>query len=725
MPADQTFSNEPAPAESHHGETAQQFDSTPPSEQWNTQPPPQEPPLTPTTTAPDQPAAEPPPKRSWLLPILGLVFMLAVIGIVPWMIIKLIHKTPTEHVAKDKTEPTNNSDQNKPNDRPKTPEEALRLWSEIEAHQRAFPRGYEKRAQLLRDYIASFPDTPQAAIAQKRLDEIAPWLKSKADQLFEKTMADIYTALTKREYAAALKLAQDAANNAELKDQKPWLELAANAASRLKNFWDALPAAINATKGRAVTLQGISGVIAGATAERVQLELRLGASSSLMEIPLQRLSPQEIADLARAAQPRYDAETRQNYAWFYFAGGMERESSIMFDLAEKAGADIAAGRVLAAMLAKGVEEYAAERELLQLRAALENRQWKHGAELFEQLRQRHSETKTLQAAAEELAAIEGLLAFEVEVLQAAVGAALRSLAGHTAAALAVACSLDGKTAVSVSADGTAKIWDLRAGRLLHTLHGHNGEVRAVAVSPTADYAITGGADRTVRFWNLATGETMAVYAEHTAEINAVAFSHDGNRIASTGADRIIKVLRPPLGVEIRGVKISGETPMRSLALNRDGRFAAAGGDDRNVRQWDLTTGKERRKLQGHTAAVTCIALTADGNIAFSGSEDGTVKQWDFNASTSLRTWRAHEGKVAAIALSADGRFVATAGADGVAKIWEAATGRELRALRGHHGAVLGVALTGDSRFAVTAGEDATVKVWKLWDTDPFGVPILP
>jgi len=678
----------------------------------------------PTAAAAEGSTAEPPKKKSWLLPVIGLLVMLAVIGGGPWLFIKSLRKAPPD--VTENGDPQNGTAQNGNDTRqPKTPEEALKLWKEIEVNEQNTPMDFENRADLLRKYIATYPTTPQATIAQQKLDEMAPRLKSKTERQFEKMMAAISAAMHKKEFKAARKLASDASNNAELKGYKQWFDVAASGAELQIKVWDSLTNNINALKGRNFVLQGVSGVIAGVVGDKLQLEQRLALSSSLIDIPLSKLTISEAVALTRANNPTYNAETCLNLSWIYFAGGFERESAVMLDLAEKHGADVPAVRVVMAMLAKGVNEYAAEREIVRLRAALENRQWKLANDLIDGLRERRAGTKAVQGAVDELLAVESRLDLEMEIEKTPVGTAFRSYTGHTAAVFSVACSYVGKTVVSASADATARIWDVASAQQLRTLKGHNAEIHSVAVSPDAKFIVTGSADRTVRFWDVGTGQVLTVYIEHTAEVNAVAISLDGERIATTGNDRVIKVLRAPLGAEIRGVKISGDSPMRCLALSRDGQFAAGGGNDRTVRQWDLTTGRERRKLEGHTAPVLCIALAPDGNTAFTGAENGEVKHWDFSTSSAIRSWRAHEGKTHAIALSADRRFVATVGSDGVAKVWEVATGRELRSLKGHKGALRAVAFTADSRFLVTGGDDAVVKVWKLWDTDQFGMPILP
>jgi WD40 repeat protein len=66
-----------------------------------------------------------------------------------------------------------------------------------------------------------------------------------------------------------------------------------------------------------------------------------------------------------------------------------------------------------------------------------------------------------------------------------------------------------------------------------------------------------------------------------------------------------------------------------LALSADGWRAVSGGNG-TVRVWDIETGKEIYRFNGHTGGVWATVFTPDGKCVLSacGSPDGTMLLWE-------------------------------------------------------------------------------------------------
>ncbi len=67
--------------------------------------------------------------------------------------------------------------------------------------------------------------------------------------------------------------------------------------------------------------------------------------------------------------------------------------------------------------------------------------------------------------------------------------------------LTVVFSPNGKQLASVSYDRTVRLWDAATGAVLQTLEGHSGLVLAVAFSPNGKELASASGDQTVRLWD--------------------------------------------------------------------------------------------------------------------------------------------------------------------------------------------------------------------------------
>lgn len=153
---------------------------------------------------------------------------------------------------------------------------------------------------------------------------------------------------------------------------------------------------------------------------------------------------------------------------------------------------------------------------------------------------------------------------------------------------------------------------------------------------------------------------------------------------------------------------------KTCDISSDGRKALSGSQDNSIRLWDLRSGKEIGKFEGHEDDVNCVIFSPSMSNALSGSTDKTVRLWDLDLGAELKKFEGHNNLVTAVAFSEGGSRIASGDFDGNIRIWDAATGKQVKLLQGK-GTVRGIAFTPDGEQLVSGGTDKTVTLWNLRD----------
>ncbi|KAJ1455547.1 WD40-repeat-containing domain protein [Pelagophyceae sp. CCMP2097] len=121
-----------------------------------------------------------------------------------------------------------------------------------------------------------------------------------------------------------------------------------------------------------------------------------------------------------------------------------------------------------------------------------------------------------------------------QLWDAATGAPLATLEGHTSWVYSCAFSPGGKRIVTASMDSMARLWDAETGALLVTFEGHDGSVYSCADDDTA------------KLWDAETGAVLATLEGHTDVVRSCAFSPDGKRIATASENATARLWSIPL-----------------------------------------------------------------------------------------------------------------------------------------------------------------------------------
>ncbi|MDR3636139.1 MAG: hypothetical protein P4L84_20220 [Isosphaeraceae bacterium] len=297
------------------------------------------------------------------------------------------------------------------------------------------------------------------------------------------------------------------------------------------------------------------------------------------------------------------------------------------------------------------------------------------------------------------------------------------LNGHKGPVHAVAVTPDGESIATGGEDGTIRLWHAVDGKSQRELAGHTGPVLALAISPDGKTLLTGSADKTARLFELSAGQPLKTLTGHNGPIAGVGFSPKGDRIATAGGEGGVKVWETATG---QGVIAFGHTapnngpiqPLNKVAFAADNAVVSASAD-RTLKSWSFEGAwSEMKPLGPHVFRVLAIDFSPDGKLVATGGGDpsrsGEVKIWNVETGALVRTLDSlHSDTVFGVRFSPDGTKLACCAADKFLKVINVADGKELKAFEGHTHHVLAVDWSADGKSLVTGGADNVIKVWNF------------
>lgn len=206
--------------------------------------------------------------------------------------------------------------------------------------------------------------------------------------------------------------------------------------------------------------------------------------------------------------------------------------------------------------------------------------------------------------------------------------------------------------------------------------------------------------------------------------------------------------------QIDGAHFSGVT---AIEMSDSEKFFVSGGEDGEIRLWDVKSRELVSHLKEHNSRVTSLALCSDHVHALSSSRDRSVFVWDLRAEKHVSTntqrmggihaialhpnmknvvsvgqekkvtfWElnktdpvrmispAHDGEACSVAISHSGQLVATGGTDDMVMLWDMSSGTLLAEGSGHSGSVVGLTFSPDDRQLISVGEDGNAMVWNVY-----------
>lgn len=190
------------------------------------------------------------------------------------------------------------------------------------------------------------------------------------------------------------------------------------------------------------------------------------------------------------------------------------------------------------------------------------------------------------------------------------------------------------------------------------------------------------------------------------------FRSDGSLILAGGEERNVKLFDVSTKSMLRLFKGHSAPVHRVSFIHKEPQIVTFS-DDKTVRVWDIPTENTLHTFEGHNDYIRAGIVSPDvPNIVLSGGYDNIVKMWDIRTDKEVMTMD-HKSPVESLLFMPSGGLFLSAGGTDI-KIWDVLAGGKLRgALAQHHKTVTCLKLASGGKRLLSASLDRHVKIFDV------------
>jgi WD40 repeat protein/transcriptional regulator with XRE-family HTH domain len=294
-------------------------------------------------------------------------------------------------------------------------------------------------------------------------------------------------------------------------------------------------------------------------------------------------------------------------------------------------------------------------------------------------------------------------------------------------ATGMAVSPDGKRLAIAGWTNESQIWDISKKEAIHNLKGSIGigAPGGVAYSMNGKWvAISSGEydqdseNAKLIVWDAMTGDLHCDLQGHVRRVRTVAFSPD-NRYVLSGSQ----------GVDDSGDLILWDVKDCSLVqrfdtrqdttgidFSNDGRYAfTSSAFSENATLWDVETGQAVHVYLIPGEVLLDAAFGPADKTVIAAALSGMIVQWDRETGAEINRFVGHDGGVWSVTVSPDEQFMVSSDDTGIIILWDLATGKELRRHTVHNALSFQAAFSPDGQTVYSVSADETLIVWRIGD----------
>ena len=278
-----------------------------------------------------------------------------------------------------------------------------------------------------------------------------------------------------------------------------------------------------------------------------------------------------------------------------------------------------------------------------------------------------------------------ILNHAANIVDVATGEVCAPLLFHDAAVKSAAFSPDGKSIVTASDDGSARVWEAGTGQSRGVRLKHPGKVCFAVYAPDGERIITGCEDDKLRVWDARSGGRLENPLIVRLGVRYGSVCPEGNMVIVGGGMEVVKydVMRHHLaGSKLKSYDLPMAASLSGADVSPCGRRIVIHSTDRIARIWeeedifgDVEVGRmEERPRRGalmltHPEEITSAMFSANGRRIVTACDDGAARIWDTETGQQVGPPLQHSDKCSSACFMPKGdRIITASGYD--SRIWK-------------------------------------------------------
>lgn len=244
-------------------------------------------------------------------------------------------------------------------------------------------------------------------------------------------------------------------------------------------------------------------------------------------------------------------------------------------------------------------------------------------------------------------------------------------------------SPDGQTLATGDRSGNVRVYDLTFFDETAKIEAHESEVLCVEFSPRESghkLLASAGRDRLIHIFNVQNNFSFVqTLDDHSASITSLKFNmseSDELQLLSCGADKSIIFRTAQQNPDLQFVRTTnyvGKTTFYDMDIDISRKHAATACQDRNVRIYDVITGKQTKCYKGTSGddgTLVKITLDSSGSYAATSCSDKSVCITEFDTGECVASMSGHSEVVTGIKFTADCKNLVSVCGDGCIFVWK-------------------------------------------------------